>query len=173
MAASHSSSAMSSPRPMEAPAPPRRPTRHGAPRLAPSAAAPWTWETAAGAMVMPGASEEPGPGGATLSMGGCWGQGAGERGAVQRGWKKVWYDGKGVAQGRGQRAAGPWPGWVSTAGSPSRVYPRYLRPPCAWQDGGPFPGSGLRGQVPPTGAHSRRGRGCSHQGGVLFVFIIK
>lgn len=139
---------MSSPRPMEAPAPPPRPTLHGAPRLAPSAAAPWTWETVVGAMVTPGASEEHGPGGATLSMGGCWGQRAGGRGAVRRGWKRVWYDGRGVARGGGQRAAGPWPGWVSTAGSPSRVYPRYLRPPRAWQDRGPFPWFWLEGTGP-------------------------
>lgn len=33
--------------------------------------------------------------------------------------------------------------------------------------------SRLKGQVPPTGAQSHQGRGCSHQEGVLFLFIIK
>lgn len=40
-------------------------------------------------------------------------------------------------EGTGQAVT--WPGWVSTVGSPSQFYPRYLRPPCAWQDRGPFP----------------------------------
>lgn len=95
MAASHSNSAMSNPRPMVAPAPCPRATHHGALHPAPSAAVHWTWETLVGATGMLGAWEEPGPGGATLYMGGCWELGAGAWGAVQSGWRRVWCDRKG------------------------------------------------------------------------------
>lgn len=71
MAASHSNSAMSNPRPMVAPAPCPRATHHGALHPVPSAAVHWTWETLVGATGMLGAWEEPGPDGATLYMGGC------------------------------------------------------------------------------------------------------
>lgn len=59
---------------------------------------------------------------------------------MRSGWKRVWCDGKGV--GPGWRAWGRQPpglGGSALPGSPSQFYPWYLRPPCAWQDRGPFP----------------------------------
>ena len=137
MAASPSSSATSNPRPTGAPAPHPRRTHRGAPRLAPSAAAPWTWETRAGATGTPGASEGPGPDGATLCTGGCSGPGAGAWGAVPSGWKRVWCDGKGASPGwaaEGVGWAASWPGGSALPEGPSWFCPGSLG-----QDRGPSP----------------------------------
>lgn len=132
---------------------------------------------------MPGAWEEPGPGGATLYMGGCWELGVGVWGAVQSGWRRVWCRRKGSLLCPGEGAVpllGPGgstqPGWVARPWVPlcflSSVpqAPMYL---VGQQTLSLVLASRLKGQVPPTGAQSHQGRGCSHQEGVLFLFIIK
>lgn len=132
---------------------------------------------------MPGASEEPGPGGATLYMGGCWELGVGVWGAVRSGWRRVWCDRKGSLSCPEEGAVpllGPGgstqPGWAARPWVPlcflSSVpqAPMYL---VGQQTLSLVLASRLKGQVPPTGAQSHQGRGCSHQEGVLFLFIIK
>lgn len=98
-------------------------------------------------MGMPGAWEEPGPGGATLYTGGCWELGVGVWGAVQSGWRRVWCDRKGsltCALRKEQchcwaQVAAPSLGGQHGPGSYSAFYPQYLRPPCTWWDSKPFP----------------------------------
>lgn len=99
------------------------------------------------AMGMPGAWEEPGPGGATLYMGGCWELGVGVWGAVRNGWRRVWYDRKGslsCALRKEQchcwaQVAAPSLGGQHGPGSYSAFYPQYLRPPFIWWDSKPSP----------------------------------
>lgn len=133
---------------------------------------------------MPGVWEEPGPGGATLYMGGCWELGVGAWGAVQSGWRRAWCDRKGslfCALRKEQchcwaQVAAPSLGGQHGPGSQlcflSSVpqAPMYL---VGQQTLSLVLASRLKGQVPPTGAQSHQGRGCSHQEGVLFLFIIK
>lgn len=71
-----------------------------------------------GAMATPGALEEPGHDGATLCMGGYLGWGAGEWGAVQSGWKRVWCEGESAQDGLGKGwrvQGGQLPGLVASA----------------------------------------------------------
>lgn len=74
------------------------------------------------------------------------------------------------------QVAAPSLGGQHGPGPHSAFYPQYLRLPkylVGQQALSLVLASRLKGQVPPTGAQSHQGRGCSHQEGVLFLFIIK
>lgn len=103
---------------------------------------------------------------------------------MQSGWRRVWCDKKGQPLLCPEEGAVPLlgpggstqPGWAARPWVPlcflSSVpqAPMYL---VGQQTLSLVLASRLKGQVPPTGAQSHQGRGCSHQEGVLFLFIIK
>lgn len=79
-----------------------------------------------------------------------------------------------LGRGRGCGAGSRWAWWVGTAWESLLILPAVPQGPAVLgRTGGPLPGSGLQTCVPPTGAHSHRGRGCTKRAEVLFFFIIK